>query len=346
MSHGRRGHLLASAAGAVVATLLSSQTAAAEPTLETATLSYVVTASSSRCPDEESFRHQVAARLGYQPFASAGTHRVVVRFSERSGRLHGHAEVERGGRGAGIRDLESGLNECGPLAAALAVAIAIAIDPVHAQTLKPSPPVDPPPEASAEVLVPPPPVAPPDASEQPPSNEQVPRRADPDVAPARVFAFAGALATGGLMPAPSLGGSVAFGLRWRGTSLELSGRAESMLGAARVSSDDRVEGTAFSGMLAACGHLDRVSACGLGRAGALQGRAPDVVSPSLGTTIFGTVGARVGYTQPLSRSLALRGAASAEVMLVRTSFIIDGTSVWTAPLVLGALEIGAQFTFP
>lgn len=331
-----------------VAVLLRTTVGSAEERLETARLSYAASGTPARCPDEESFRNKVAARLGYQPFSANGAHRVSVRLITTAGRVRGHAEVTRSDeRVSGVRDLEGGADECEPVTAALAVAVAIALDPVRSAQPGAGTISEPAREREEE----PPPPAPPLPRA---SSDLPPRDAPQPVAPAprpgqsrvAIFGAAGAVAAVGLAPGPSAGGSVGLGLRWRAMSVELSGRAETTPAPVRVDSGDRLEATAFSSLLAVCAHLDRASACGSGRIGVIQGHAPDVTDPTLRTSTFGALGVRAGYLVPLTTALALRGLVSAELPLVRTSFIIDKSVVWTAPPALAGLEIGIVLAVP
>jgi hypothetical protein len=67
---------------------LSILSSSSRTTLRTATRQSV---------DEESFRHQVAARLGYQPFTRDGKHRVSRTLTAARGRVRVRAEVTRSG---------------------------------------------------------------------------------------------------------------------------------------------------------------------------------------------------------------------------------------------------------
>lgn len=336
--------ILALYAGLVLL-LLSGRPVSADE-LQTASLTFSATGLGARCPDEESFRNQVAARLGYQPFVQDGKHRASVTLRIVGDRVRGRAEVLRFGQStAGVRELDGEIEKCETLTAALATAVAIALDPVRsAQPATPAAP--PPPATDVRLAPPPPPLAPPPLPPEQPGPPPVQSAAPSRTSRIALFGTAGAIGAVGLMPGLAMGGDAGVGLRFEVLSLELSGRVETMPTAARADSGDRLEATMFSAVLSPCGHLGRWLACGIGRVGALQGRAPDVVHPSLGTSLFGAIGARGGYVLPLSSALALRGLASAEFPLVRTSLVIDKASVWTAPPAAAALELGVVVTVP
>ena len=305
-----------------------TRSALADEVLETARLRYGTT--SDRCPDEDSFRQQVAARLGYQPFTPNGKHDVSVSLLADGTRVRGHASVTRLGEEPGVRDLESGLDKCEPLTAALATAVAIAIDPVRAMQ-GPSPPLSP--------LVP----APPPRNSPPATDAPLPRTERPS--PVGLLGSSAFVASFGLAPSYVAGAELGVGLRLRSFSLTAAGRFETTLGAVFIDSGDRVEATVFSAALLPCGHYRSWIGCGIARFGAFQGRAPDVVNPSLGTSWWGAFGLKGGYIFSVSRSFGLRALLSLEVPLVRTSLVINKTPVWTAPPALVGLELGVTFSF-
>lgn len=304
--------------------------------LATAQLTYIANRDAvGRCPDEESFRNQIAARLGYQPFTTTGRHRVAVSLAAARGRVHGRAEVTRAGRTApGVRELDDQIDNCEALASALATTVAIALDPVRG--LGPAPePVAPPPlppplydDRGPEPLAPPPP-------------EQ---RAPPQ--PIRFFAGAGGVFSLGVAPGPAIGAEAAVGARREAFSLELSARIETMTGSERVATGDRVEATVLSGALAPCGELGVFVGCVFGRVGAFQGRAPDVVNPSLGTTVFGAVGLRAGVRFVVWRWISLETLAEAGLPLVRTSLRIGADNAWTAPPAFFGGRLALVVLFP
>ena len=319
--------------------LLFGETVSAD-NLQTATLTFVVTGATGPCPDEESFRNQVAARLGYQPFVQGGEHHVSVTLRAVRDRVHGRAEVLRSGQAKpGVRELDGKTVKCDSLVAALATTVAIAIDPVKSE----QPVTVAAPLAASDRPLPPekPPPSPPPQPHAPP---QVP--ASSHSLPVVIFGTAGARAAVGLTPGLAVGGGVGVGLRRGVLSLEVSGQVETTPKATRANSGDRLEATVFSAMLSPCGHWGSWLACAAVRLGVFQGRAPDVVHPSLGTSLAMALGARGGYILPISSALALRGLLSAEFPLVRTSLAIDNVSVWTSPPLSASLELGVVVTVP
>ena len=110
------------------------------------------------CPSRREIADQIAERLGRSPFTEGAARSIdaVVTRSEAGWRAEIYVR-EQDGAPAGARELTSEAPDCGPLASACVLAIALAIDP-EAVTRPPPPPVPrgpsapPPPPAIVEVL--------------------------------------------------------------------------------------------------------------------------------------------------------------------------------------------------
>jgi hypothetical protein len=284
------------------------------------------------CPDVASFRHLVAARLGFDPFEPGATDHVVVDFAIRSGKLEGRVEITRAPGPTRDRVLTVDRDHCGALAAALATTVAIALDSVR--------PPEPVPVDDAERLP-----APPDVQSQglKAAHTDGPALVAP-AAPAATGGFAltaavGASASAALGPAPMLGPELGLALRARSVSIEASVRAETTLGIVRASNGERLEATVLSGGIAPCAHAGRFAGCAFARFGSFQASAPDVATPSIRGLGFAAVGARASYALPISDALALRGALEGGFPLVRTSLEVDGSPIWVSPPVF----VGVSF---
>jgi hypothetical protein len=308
--------------------------------LETSVLSYSVPAGSS-CPDEASFRNLVAARLGYDPFVNGGKHATSVEFSLHGRQMRGRAVVTRfGSTVPGIRELNVNPDECMSLAAALATAVGIALDPARerqvASAPKPTPaptPVaplapTPVPSAPAPPIAPVAPVA--ISAARPAFLPAAPPSAPVDTA---LFLRAGGSVSFGTAPSTAYGAELGIGGRANWFSLEAIGRAEVTAGARRsAAGEPRLEVTIISGGLLPCiQHRSGLIGCVEARFGALQGRSPDVTNPELGNSLFGVIGLRGGYRLKLSRLIALQATLEGGQQLVRTSLKIDKRAVWTSP---------------
>jgi hypothetical protein len=289
------------------------------------------------CPDEASFRNLVAARLGYDPFSPDSPGGVRVELARDRRMLRGRIEVDRPGDPApNARALSGKEGDCEALVLALATTLAIALDPVRAATpTEKAQPSAAAPTPASTVLAPPAPAA-------------AGGDAAPPASTARPIFFA---ALGGVVsvegaPSVAIGGEAAFGLRTAGFSAEAAGRVESTPQATRVASGDRLQATILSGALIPCARLGAWAFCAVGRVGAFQGYAPDVASPHLGTTVFASVGARVGYSFALSRNLALRPTIEGALPVVRTSLAIAGVPVWTAGPATGGASLALVADLP
>ncbi|HEX2876224.1 MAG TPA: hypothetical protein VHP33_33460 [Polyangiaceae bacterium] len=168
--------------------LLCSRHAAAQNTPRVH-LSWVRDAAAAEaCPDVAQMQHDVAGRLGYSPFVSGDRDSASIEvLVTRSKSAWQAVVVMRGADGAlrGNRRVDSAAPECGSLAAAAGLAIALMIDP--------------------EVIIRPPPVK---TAPKPAPAEKEPLR--PVAAPAPRPGPRGALALGaqgalGVLPSPTLG---------------------------------------------------------------------------------------------------------------------------------------------
>ncbi len=347
-----------------VLTLGQGSFARAENVRETARLAYSVAGNAAGCPDEESFRNLVTARLGYDPFEPDGKHVAVVEITREAGRLRVQARVTRQGqREPGVRELTGGLGQCEALTSALATAVAIALDPVRGMQgpaavvpppQAPSPPQAPPPQALPPAVAPPlveeASPARPIVASTPPARSSAPPLPPPLPSPppsyrVSFFAAAGGLVSVAAAPTVTLGGELGAGLRVRAFSLEAALRAETTPGSSLLSSGERVDVTLITAGLFPCGHLGGWFGCALFRGGAVQGRALDVLAPLRKTSPFAAAGLRAGYALQIAGPVAVRAAIEAALPLTRTALIIDHFPVWTAPMVSGGVDLGVLVAF-
>src|SRR6185295_1250393 len=84
-------------------------------------------------PDEPVVRRSVAARLGYDPFVDGPGRVVRVVLSLSARRLRASIEItDESGDLLGTNQLSPRVRDCDTLASAVELAIALAIDPLHA----------------------------------------------------------------------------------------------------------------------------------------------------------------------------------------------------------------------
>lgn len=316
---------------AIVAALAASHFPARADAPRVSKLTY--TARGRDCPDESSFRALVVARIGRDPFVDGAEDAVAVELESNATASRGKLVVTRASKPPAERRFTEGPSACEALTEAIATAAALAIDPVAATSPKPPPPPtpqEPPPPASA----PPPPA---DARERPPPPSPPPET------PARLAVHANMITSWGLAPSATLGGEAGVGVRYGAFALFAEGRGETQVAGSRGSGGDRIEATVLAGGIAPCGHVRAFFACLPLRLGAMQGRAPDVLLPSLGSSFAAWIAPRAGLWANLGGGFALVSMLELVVPLVRTTLVIDGRPAWTAPSLGGAFALGVGY---
>jgi hypothetical protein len=302
-------------------------------------LVYIRGAGAEACPDEESLRKAVAARLGYDPFFPYAPQTVVAEVARDQGRFRGKIQiVAKDGKLRGARDLSTTEEDCAELVRTMGLAISIAIDDLDVEeTPKPEAPVakpasEPPPFASE---VPPPPTAQSSAPEPPKS---------PPKARADFTLSAGPTLSLGTAPSPALGGSVALALGYRMVALRASFRGE-LDASGSFSPGGTVSTSTMLGGLEGCirGAVPFVCAgAGLGRiATETSGIAHGHSDNGLLVTALVTAGARVSLARRWYFEPALEGAAN----FVEQRVEVDGRRVYTVPRIAGNLAIHVGFVF-
>lgn len=104
-------------------------------------LSYSHGPDTTRCPAAPEVQAAVIARLGYDPFSASAAKEIAAAITRTEGGLRATIRVvEGGGAESGQRSIESLQDDCRELAAAMALAISIVIDPTRANALPPAEP--------------------------------------------------------------------------------------------------------------------------------------------------------------------------------------------------------------
>jgi len=331
---------------ALLGLLLASmplRAARAEDEHRRATLAYVRAPEANACPDEEAFRMRVASRLGYDPFEPIAPRRVEVALTGRGSRIVAEVRVDDEQRkGPATRRLEDRAEHCSVLVDVVASAVAIAIDPL-ARPASASPPVaaGPSPSSPASlsaVGAPATPRSP--AGDAPPAAPGAESPTPAPAVPILPYLLLDGIASYGAVIDAALGVEGGVGLRRGPWSLALEGRVEANPGAVEVSPRDRVTSSLFSGALVPCVGVDLVSLCLGGRLGSLQATALDVTRPSLDSSLVGAIFVRGVASVPLAQAWSLRLGLEGAAPLVRTTFTVGGSTVWTAPAVQGTLLVG------
>ncbi len=287
-----------------------------------ARLVYTRGAGAAECPDEAALRASVAARLGYDPFRPDAPRTVVASLARDHDQLRAAVEVRSAtGDLLGQRSLTS--RDCGELAGAMTLAISIAVDPLSL-TRAPATPAP-----SAPLA--PPPLAPEPLAGKPPAEPIRPRIA---------LGVAGAF---GAVPAPTLAGTVAAGLRFRAFSLDLEGRA-TLPGSTAVAGGGTVSARGLSVWLVPCFHVRWAFACAVGSVGALQGQGTGTGATTDTTLLFGA-GARLGVDVPIAGVFHAVGYGEVEAPFPRTILRLGTRDGWSTPFLAGAVAAGLMAEF-
>jgi cell division septation protein DedD len=278
------------------------------------------------CPDEATFRGLVAARLGYEPFVDESELALLVELRPRGNVVAGSLELTARGVARGERAMSSAPQDCYELAASLALAAAVAVDPERAGAQATAPKRDSEPEK-------PPPATPPATAPPPgePGPALHPSTAPPHAETAMgLLLHPGALVSSGMQPAPApglrLGAALAGNGKWS-VGLEL---------AAFLPSDQKREYAAVSahalyGSLLPCVHPGSprftIDLCAALSVGALLATAKGVTRSQPMTDRYTTVGARLGITFMASDSVGFALDAEAPVALSRVHLLVDDAGV-------------------
>lgn len=299
--------------GLALVTLLSTAALAGEQ--KTAKLIYARLDGATACPDPWSMQKAVASRLGYNPFKDDAVDVIQVFVERRRDVLGARLEMRSGNTVRGKRDLESTSSDCGELAAALSLAIAIAIDP---QTWmgNATPPVTAAPSA---------PAAPPSVMAPPPPPPLVAA----EVSSLKLQAALGVMGlwgtspqfTGGLVARVTLGGP-----HW---SVSLDGRGE--LPQTMRAGPGEVSVTNIAGSLAPCAHYSYFGACGVVAGGITRVTSRGLLESRDGVAPLFQAGGRVRADFPLTGRLGLGGSVEALVPLARAVLEVGGETLWATP---------------
>jgi hypothetical protein len=295
-----------------------------------ASLTYAPDADIERCPTATELEDAVAARVGYDPFdgsttgADVSRREVVVAVHRRAGGIVGVLEL-RGPR-PGIRELASPSGDCRELLDALAVAIAIGIDPASLTRPPGEPPAVP---APAPVVVAP-----------APSPDRV---SEPVKEPVDVRVGAGPVVLFGELPATAAGIELGIGARWKWLEPTVEGIAT--VPVSLSTPQGQVTASLIAAALVPCGHADVLFVCVGLTLGALRGEGDAVASPRRGSQLYGAASARGGAELALSRTVWLRGYAEAVAPVTRIALQLAAQDVWRVPSVAARVGVAAGIRF-
>lgn len=290
-------------------------------------LVYSIENSIEGCPSEVEFRDMIVARLGYDPSSDETVGSIQVEIVAVGDQLIGRLNT-----GDAERVIESNQGSCGELAQSLALAIALAIDPLASVEAPPETDQErtTPQETTVVQEVPTPQDGSDVAPHTPPPSDESPRRR------IGLEATAALMTSVGLTPGVSLGGLLQVGVEIGSWTVALEGRVNGRV----VPRDVGLQAAVYQAGLSPCYRYAFMSFCGVVSLGAAQGRSTDVEEPRVVTGIFSSLSIRLMATIDLGDRGGLRFVADFSVPLVRATFVVDDQPEWEAPPVFGSLGFG------
>jgi hypothetical protein len=333
----------------------------------TARLVYSRSGDATSCPDEAALRRAVASRIGYDAFFPWAQRTVVAVIVRRNAAFVATVDlVDESGIDHGAHELHTE-GACADLLDAIALAIAIAIDPktplvapvATVATIERAPPPETPPEI-------PPQVSPPTPVPQPASE---PPHVAPMIGPRpRAFTVEASLGGGvslAMAPGPpAFGGTLGVALHASRFSVGVEGLFDApSSAAARDNAPDRVSTWAAIGALVPCVFLGLVPeaparragfwqtllnggyACAVAQAGALVSSGQKTSNPLARSTLWLAVGGRIGVALPVTGPLFFRVRADLLGELSPTTLTLNSIDQWKTLGVAGTVGIDAALRF-
>jgi hypothetical protein len=290
----------------------------------TVALDYQRLAGAGRCPDESALRAGVSARLGYDPFRADATQRLRVTLAPAGAGLEARIDlVDGAGRLTAERRLSARGRACDDLAASVALAVAIAIDPVGLAPADRGAPVS-------------------EERTQPRSRDVAP--AGEAAAPPALLLHVAALVGLGSAPAPNLGLRAGAALRGMALSFGLEARAD------LPSTATLRAGEASGGLLVAsvlpCAHVGSAAVCALVTAGVLRVAGRGLIDARRETLPYLGFGMRLAWTLPLTARVGLRCEGDVTAPATRTQLTVSDTVVWTSDAAAFTLGVGLVVRIP
>ncbi|MBK7861419.1 MAG: hypothetical protein IPJ65_22950 [Archangiaceae bacterium] len=283
------------------------------------------------CPDARHFRAMVAARLGHDPFTEDGALLLSVALTAQRAGFDATLVLTDAAHRAGERKL-AGRAPCADFAESVAVAAALALDPLLAREAKEAAA----PEVAREPLPPavvaPPPVAP--AADAP---------TPPAVQPLRVGVAVGPLGALGIAPTATYGGFVELRLAGPLLSVGIGARLDGPGALAVAQGRGVVYGGAAT--LTPCITRAWVSGCAVVALGGMRLEGDGLPGASGRTVFSGQAGLLGAFEPQLTEHWSLRLWLSVEVPFTRPSMAFGDQRVWQLSWLTGHLGLGVGYAF-
>jgi hypothetical protein len=304
-------------------------------------LVYVREAGVEGCPDEESVRRAVAARLGHDPFVEVDPRRTVrATIGKKGPWLRVSIELsDESGELLGTNQLTPRVRDCHTVASAMELAIALAIDPLHAlETRAPSPS----PSPTESPLVVPAQTAPaapalvvrrarPAARAWPPTDEEIAENR------VRLVGRVAILAAVSAEPGATWGIALGLAAQWRRFSVGAELRGD--VPGTRVSGGGTVSGSLVVINLLPCVRAYGIFFCGLFSGGVMIANGAGFPVDQQAVVPFFGGGARAGVEFKLSRRIAIGLHADLLAPFTQTVLYVDRNELYRADPVSGAFAL-------
>ena len=297
-------------------------------------LDYQRDASASSCPEEGTTRDAVAARLGRRPFSNDAARTIFVRLTASGTGFSVDITVENElGAIEGSRTLQTEHSDCGELAAAMQLALAIAVDPMHGSALAPPPPPTPSPLPSpspsmqpAAIVAPPPPLVP------------SPTLAE---APSRHLVGVGAGLGVGSGAMPSFAATIHYQRRSPTAMWSLEARGE--LPTEHSTPPGKIRTTHLSAALLGCLTSGAWDFCAMGRLGVFRASGSNFEQSLSAQTPYGALGPRLGWNYGLSDTSRIEVVGEVLARVTNTELTVDERVVWESSAF--EMALGARYVW-
>jgi hypothetical protein len=323
--------------GLAIASCLVSNVAAGAPANQ-ARLSWVRAEGAGACPPAQVVRDGVVKKLGYDPFSDDAprSFEVVAKRESASWRAHIYSHDAQRGT-SGFREIQSDADDCAELVGAVALAIALAIDPEGALAAAP-PAAAPPPQRAPTVP----------ASQR----ERVPPAPCPPAAPPagwRATLTARGLAAFGALPRSAAGAAIAATAY--GPSRTAFSTGAWLLPSVRTSPDAPIFGFGLTaGWLDACfvlheGASASARACAGLRAGLIHAVVYTPVPTDPGDRFWWALGSSLAAEQRVIGRVFVEAGIEVMMPLVRYRFFAENfdRTVFEQSRAIGAAFVGVGF---
>ncbi len=329
----------------VVAVLAASYAVAPREALASpiARFVYVRGLGAEACPDEDTMRAAVSARLGYDPFRVVAKTTLTAQISRENGVFHGHVKlVDESGQERGARSLESRSDDCKDLGEAMALSMSIALDPLSVLAPTTPKPPDPPPDPQPPEP-PPKPEAPPIATRPPPPPIAPPPPAPPPKERAKLGLSLGAHGAFGVGPQAAFGLGLGAELVLGNVSVGVGGRLD-VPSAADSPQGGKIRATLVGGEVVPCLRAPLGSTtlfgCGVLLLAGVTAESTEVTAPRSQSTFFGAGGVRAGLDLAIVPRLHVRLAIDALGHFTPYGLAVNGVTVFSSSSFSGRAALG------